>query len=39
VVWQFWGRAAGRPELKSSGRFFSDGCSCGTKLEPVGLLA
>ena len=22
VVWQFWGRAAGRPELKSSGRFF-----------------
>jgi len=22
VVWQFWGRAAGRPELKSSGRFY-----------------
>jgi hypothetical protein len=22
VVWQFWGRAARRPELKSLGRFF-----------------
>jgi len=25
VVWQFWGRAARRPELQSSGRFFISG--------------